>query len=214
MASYLKPRRGTYSTAVNQLSTAATCLKNGEIFFELNSSGAGKGMGKIKMGDGSTSYSSLPYFLSLTDNGITFTATESTNQLSSFSSGVTIPNAFRYIRSTLSYLVTQVTNLNNDLKAKNLIKEVTVVTTQSCYTTGYNKASSFQPIAAYNGDYTSKPNTTYQIVFDNTYGYQIFTIETPNAGSSSATSGGIISADITRARRINIILLNSSVISI
>ena len=114
MASYLKPRRGTYSTAKNQLSTAATCLKNGEIFFELNSSGAGKGMGKIKMGDGSTSSSSLPYFLSLTDNGITFTATESTNQLSYFSSGVTIPNAFRYIRSTLSYLVTQVTNLNND----------------------------------------------------------------------------------------------------
>ena len=116
MASYLKPRRGTYSTASSKLtSSSAGVLKNGEIFFELNASGAGKGMGKIKMGDGSTNYSSLPYFLSLTDCGISFTANESTDQISSLVSGVTIPNAFRYIKSSLAYLKTQVTNLNNDL---------------------------------------------------------------------------------------------------
>ena len=116
MASYLKPRRGTYSTASSKLTSSADgVLKNGEIFFELNSSGAGKGVGKIKMGDGSTNYSSLPYFLSLQDSTITFTATESTDQISSLVSGVTIPNAFRYIKSSLAYLKTQVTNLNNDL---------------------------------------------------------------------------------------------------
>ena len=126
MASYLKPRRGTYSTAASKLtSSSAGVLKNGEIFFELNASGAGKGMGKIKMGDGSTNYSSLPYFLSLTDCGISFTANESTDQISSLVSGVTIPNAFRYIKSSLAYLKTQVTNLNNDfcgykLNIKNL----------------------------------------------------------------------------------------------
>ena len=114
MASYLKPRRGTYSTAASKL-TSSNVLKNGEIFFELNASGAGKGVGKIKMGDGSTNYSSLPYFLSLQDSTITFTANESTDQISSLLSGVTIPNAFRYIKSSLAYLKTQVTNLNNDL---------------------------------------------------------------------------------------------------
>ena len=115
MASYLKPRRGTYSTAASKL-TSSGVLKNGEIFFELNASGAGKGVGKIKMGDGSTNYSSLPYFLSLQDSTITFTANESTDQISSLISGVTIPNAFRYIKSSLAYLKKQVTNLNNDLK--------------------------------------------------------------------------------------------------
>ena len=116
MASYLKPRRGTYSTASSKLRRSADgVLKNGEIFFELNNSGAGKGVGKIKMGDGSTDYSSLSYFLSLQDSPITFTATESTDQISSLKSGVSIPNAFRYIKSSLAYLKTQVTNLNNDL---------------------------------------------------------------------------------------------------
>ena len=127
MASYLKPRRGTYSTAASKL-TSSNVLKNGEIFFELNASGAGKGMGKIKMGDGSTNYSSLPYFLSLTDCGISFTANESTDQISSLVSGVTIPNAFRYIKSSLAYLKTQVTNLNNDLNLTRVSVSLSKVT--------------------------------------------------------------------------------------
>lgn len=115
MASYLKPRRGTYSTASSKLTSSADgVLKNGEIFFELNNSGAGKGVGKIKMGDGSTDYSSLSYFLSLQDSPITFTDNGTTDQISSLVSGITIPNAFRYIKSSLAYLKTQVTNLNNE----------------------------------------------------------------------------------------------------
>ena len=120
MASYLKPRRGTYSTAASKL-TSSNVLKNGEIFFELNASGAGKGVGKIKMGDGSTNYSNLPYFLSLQDSTITFTANESTDQISSLVSGVTIPNAFRYIKSSLAYLKKQVTNLNNEIVKRKVI---------------------------------------------------------------------------------------------
>ena len=125
MASYLKPRRGTYSTAASKLTRYSDgVLKNGEIFFELNNSGAGKGVGKIKMGDGSTDYSSLPYFLSLQDSTITFTANESTDQISSLASGVTIPNAFRYIKSSLAYLKTQVTNLNNDFVLREISQAV------------------------------------------------------------------------------------------
>ena len=96
MASYLKPRRGTYSTAASKL-TSSGVLKNGEIFFELNNSGAGKGVGKIKMGDGSTDYSSLKYFLSLQDSTIKNKKKESTDESRSLGSGVTNPNPFRYI---------------------------------------------------------------------------------------------------------------------
>ena len=120
MASYLKPRRGTYSTASSKLRRSADgVLKNGEIFFELNNSGAGKGVGKIKMGDGSTDYSSLPYFLSLQDSNITFTDNESYDQIGALVSGISIPDAFRHIKSSLAYLKTQVTNLNNDIVSLN-----------------------------------------------------------------------------------------------
>ena len=61
MAIYLKPRRGTQSKASDLV------LQKGEIFFEIPTSGEGKGLGKIKMGDGVTPYSDLPYFLTFTN---------------------------------------------------------------------------------------------------------------------------------------------------
>jgi hypothetical protein len=61
MASYLRPRRGKKSTAESQI-TSATPLKRGEIFFEVPDTGVGTGTGRIKMGDGVTPYSELPYF--------------------------------------------------------------------------------------------------------------------------------------------------------
>ena len=62
MASYLRPRRGKKATATSQL-TASAPLKRGEIFFEGPDTGVGTGTGKIKMGDGTTAYASLPYFM-------------------------------------------------------------------------------------------------------------------------------------------------------
>ena len=62
MASYLRPRRGKKATAIAQL-TASAPLKRGEVFFEVPNGGTGTGAGRIKMGDGSTAYESLPYFL-------------------------------------------------------------------------------------------------------------------------------------------------------
>ena len=58
MASYLRPRRGKKSTATSQ----AIVLKRGEVFFEVPDTGVGTGAGKIKMGDGTTTYANLPYF--------------------------------------------------------------------------------------------------------------------------------------------------------
>ena len=59
MASYLRPRRGKKATAEAQ----NIILKRGEVFFETPTTGVGTGIGKIKIGDGTSTYSNLPYFL-------------------------------------------------------------------------------------------------------------------------------------------------------
>ena len=76
MASYLRPRRGRGST----MQSKNPILKKGEVFFEMPEGGCGKGIGKIKVGDGTTPYTSLPYFLEQnvyyfdeTSNGVTVT---------------------------------------------------------------------------------------------------------------------------------------------
>jgi len=58
MASYLRPLRGKRSTAEEQ----NIVLRRGEIFFEAPDGGVGTGTGRIKIGDGTTPYTSLPYF--------------------------------------------------------------------------------------------------------------------------------------------------------
>ena len=63
MANYLRPRRGKRSTAESQ----NIILKKGEIFFEAPDAGVGKGSGRIKIGDGVTPYTSLPYFYDYTN---------------------------------------------------------------------------------------------------------------------------------------------------
>ena len=63
MASYLRPRRGKKSTAISQ----NIVLKRGEIFMEVPDTGVGTGIGRIKLGDGTTAYQSLPYFMNLDD---------------------------------------------------------------------------------------------------------------------------------------------------
>lgn len=59
MSKSLKPYRGKKTSAESQ----NIVLKNGEVFFEYPEEGIGTGAGKIKMGDGTTSYSNLPYFM-------------------------------------------------------------------------------------------------------------------------------------------------------
>ena len=64
MASYLRPRRGTYDQA-NSVLNGDAVLKNGEIFFEYPPEGIGNGSGKIIMGDGVSNYADLKPFLSM-----------------------------------------------------------------------------------------------------------------------------------------------------
>ena len=61
MSYIFQPRRGKKATMNG--SKAGTVLGSGEFFIEYPNAGVGKGKCKIKMGDGSTPYSSLPYAL-------------------------------------------------------------------------------------------------------------------------------------------------------
>jgi hypothetical protein len=90
MASYLRPRRGKKATAT----TNNIVLKRGEVFFEVPDTGVGTGMGKIKMGDGTTAYGSLPYFNEAIDpstiTGIQNSITQLNNDIVQVKSDLTI----------------------------------------------------------------------------------------------------------------------------
>ena len=123
MASYLRPRRGKEATAKSQ----NIVLKRGDVFFETPSGGVGTGIGKIKMGDGSTSYASLPYFLrqlDLNDNNTkcAFTnataATDKSNNatyLNNIAPSNNLKTLFQNIKQLLLNYNSQLTSLNNDL---------------------------------------------------------------------------------------------------
>ena len=122
MSSFLRPRRGKQSTAVSTL-TASNPLKRGEIFFEVPTGGVGTGTGKLKMGDGSTAYANLPYFLSMDDSVVTFTDSSASsswdnysNYLANIKTGITLPTFFANTKNLLYQLCSKVTSLNNDLE--------------------------------------------------------------------------------------------------
>ena len=123
MAIYLRPRRGKKSTAVSQ----NIILKRGEIFLESPETGVGTGIGKIKVGDGSTAYSSLPYFidtsaLSISDNTITFTeSTETTNAtlLNAIATGGALKTIIGSIKKMLRNLDSSVTSINSSITSIN-----------------------------------------------------------------------------------------------
>lgn len=123
MASYLRPRRGKEATAKSQ----NIVLKRGEIFFETPASGVGTGIGRLKMGDGSTSYASLPYFLrqlDLSDNNTKCAFTNATAATASSNNATYLNNiaptnslktVFQNIKQLLLNYNSQLTSLNNDL---------------------------------------------------------------------------------------------------
>lgn len=129
MASFLRPRRGKKATAVAQL-TASAPLKRGEIFFEVPDTGCGTGTGKIKMGDGTTAYASLPYFMEqptvdYTNAVVAWTNTTAADSdpysTNSTYAGNIVPSAslktiFTNLKKLLLNYNSQLTSLNNDLE--------------------------------------------------------------------------------------------------
>ena len=124
MASYLRPRRGKKTTAESQ----NIVLKRGEVFFESPPGGVGTGTGRIKVGDGTTAYTSLPYFLNpdnfisnISTANVTFTETTETNNttlLSRIVTGAALNTIIASIKNLLSNLNSSVTTINNDIATK------------------------------------------------------------------------------------------------
>ena len=124
MASYLRPRRGTYAKATSTL-TGSASLKAGEVFFEYQSGGLGTKPGKIKLGkDGSTTYSSLAYFVDGVNCGNQYpngwACTSSTTAAFSTTYGNILSSnpmsqCMSAIKQLLINLSANVTSLNNEM---------------------------------------------------------------------------------------------------
>jgi hypothetical protein len=127
MANYLRPKRGKKSSAETQ----AIVLKKGEIFFEIGNNGKPTtgpnaiSFGKIKMGDGTTTYSNLGYFTDVDTTAVDwdnsgYTSATSASQgvdlygnLNAITPSATIKSIFGNIKALLYKLATKVTTLNN-----------------------------------------------------------------------------------------------------
>ena len=144
MASYLKPRRGTASNS------SSIVLKSGEIFFEIGNSGTpttgsgAKSFGKIKMGDGSTSYSNLGYFIDVDTTAVDWTDSTSTTSaaqgadnyqdLNAITPTATLKSILGNIKSLLFNHSTQITTINSklsDLYGWTFVKNITSTTGES-----------------------------------------------------------------------------------
>ena len=121
MGAILRPRRGTKAVADSK----NFVLAKGEIFFEVPSGGVGKGLGRIKMGDGSTAYKNLPYFQEL--DLIAATGLDSTSKstirtnigagTSNLALGSSSSTAYRGDRGTTAYNHSQATHARTDATA-------------------------------------------------------------------------------------------------
>ena len=126
-SSFFRPKRGKKATAESQ----NIILKPGELFFEYPDTGVGTGSGKVKMGDGSTPYKDLPYFLDNTGSGsssgggstvtvdvddsiIEFTddtSTDNTELLNKVVSGAKLKVIIAAIKKLLSNISTSISSL-------------------------------------------------------------------------------------------------------
>ena len=115
-----KPRRGKASTMISG-SKKETVLAAGEFFLEVPDTGAGKGRCKVKVGDGSTAYPSLPYALGDTSNeSMTVGSNSSTTvatSLNSVATGKSLATCLGGLKQAISLCSTSITALNDDIKS-------------------------------------------------------------------------------------------------
>ena len=135
MANYLRPKRGQKTTAETQ----ALVLKKGEIFFEIGNGGSpttgasAKAFGKIKMGDGTSTYSNLGYFIDIDTTAVSWTDGTSTatsaaqgadyyGLLNAITPTATIKSLLGSIKGLLFGLSTGVTRLNKQMGGYTIVK--------------------------------------------------------------------------------------------
>ena len=113
----LKPRRGLASTMATAAKSGIVLAK-GELFVEAPSTGMGTGASKVKIGDGTTAYSALPYALGDTSNDkIAFSSNTSTTvaaALNSVASGNSLKTLIAGLKQAISLCNTSITQLNDD----------------------------------------------------------------------------------------------------
>ena len=121
MAKIFKPRRGKKSTMAGTKKT--TVLSAGEMFIEVPDTGAGTGHSKMKIGDGSTQYSSLPYAMGDTENDkIAFsndTSGNITTALNKVTSGAALKTMIAALKQAVSLANTSITQLNDETNSIN-----------------------------------------------------------------------------------------------
>ncbi len=112
-----KPRRGLASTMAGN-GKKDIVLQKGEFFLEAPSGGMGTGASKVKVGDGTTAYASLPYALGDTSNDkIDFSSNTSTtvaNALTSVATGNTLKTIIGGLKQAISLCNSSITKLNDD----------------------------------------------------------------------------------------------------
>ena len=119
MSKIFKPRRGS-ATTMNG-SKASTVLAEGELFFEYPDTGVGTGECKIKLGDGSTAYSSLPYAVdgtAISSKAVTVTSNSSTTitaALNNVATGKTLGVIVGALKQAVSLCNTSITELNDEI---------------------------------------------------------------------------------------------------
>lgn len=121
----LLPRRGRRSTML----VKNPVLRKGELFLEVPETGVGKGETKVLVGDGVTSYDSLPYAINVDDAQtdvnnaeIEFEQSASSDRatlLDEMVSGTKLPTLTGSVVKFLSVINNAVTSLNNDKADKN-----------------------------------------------------------------------------------------------
>lgn len=122
-----KPRRGLAST-MSGAGKKDIVLAKGEMFVEAPSTGMGTGESKIKIGDGTTAYASLPYALGDTSNNkIEFTSNTSTTvatALNSVASGNALKTIIAGLKQAISLCNTSITQLNDDTNGLKFAQDV------------------------------------------------------------------------------------------
>jgi len=161
MSSYLRPRRGKNATAIAQLGANAP-LKRGEVFFEVPDAGVGTGLGKIKMGDGSTAYANLPYFLEqldLDNAKIAFTDsntpddnpyTTNTTLATAIAPTASVKTIFTNLKQLLVNHNAQLTQLNNEIGSGSITTKLYTLTTDGMSTVTSPPKPGYLLIAARN----------------------------------------------------------------
>ena len=224
MAVYLRPKRAKKATATSQ----AIILKRGEIFFEVPTGGVGTGIGKIKMGDGTTTYSSLPYFTSTEDDKVAFTnvtaTTASSNNatyLTDFSPTATLKTNFNKIKQLLFNLNGQVSSINTTIS--NFQSGVSTIVAAINSKAGSSHASTDAPssIAATvnNLNLGITPSGTLEKNANGTYdctNYASFKVNVPASavvsGNKAITANGT-NIDVTSYKTVSVAVPASAVVS-